>query len=82
MPAITALDSQIETPSYLKIEKAINYWSQYKPGAGRAAEQCCSDLTVAEAIVAFELMRLSAQGGTLAFGMQSCSNTAQNKVMA
>lgn len=40
MPAITTLDSQTETLSYLKIEKAINYWSQYKPGAGRVAEQC------------------------------------------
>lgn len=40
VPAITALDSQTETLSYLKIEKAINYWSQYKPGAGTLAEQC------------------------------------------
>lgn len=40
MPAITAFDSQTETLSYLKIEAAINYWSQYKPGAGTVAEQC------------------------------------------
>lgn len=40
MPVITALDSQTETLSYLKIEEAINYWSQYKPGAGTVAEQC------------------------------------------
>lgn len=40
MPAITAFDSQTETLSYSKIEKAINYWSQYKPGAGNVAEHC------------------------------------------
>lgn len=39
MAVITALDSQTETLSYLKIEKAINYQSQYKLGAGTVAEQ-------------------------------------------
>lgn len=40
MAAITALDSQTETLSYLKIEKAINYQSQYELGAGTVAERC------------------------------------------
>lgn len=53
---IPALDSQTEILSYLKIEKAINYWSQYKPDLTQEQLSVCSDLTAGEATGAVEHM--------------------------
>lgn len=80
MPVITTLDSQTETLSYLKIEKAINYWSQYKPGAGRVAEQHLQGSDCSRGHSGFRAHAPVSPGGHAS--IRSAAQTqAQNRVM-